>query len=66
MNDVVVGKRVTFGMIVGGVVSTGCWLWGVTHPENPVPAEIAIGITTALTGIGQVFIANKFGITGTE
>lgn len=66
MNNIVVGKRVTYGMIVGGAVSFAVWLWNAKHPEFQVPAEQAVGITTVITGIGQVFIANKFGITDAE
>lgn len=66
MNSIVVGKRVQFGMIVGSAVSFGVWLWNVKNPEFQIPAEQAVGLTTLFTGIGQVFIANKFGITGAE
>ena len=61
--SIVVGKRVTFGAIVGGVVSFGVWLWNATHPEIQIPAEQAIMLTTVFTGVGQVLIANRYGIT---
>jgi hypothetical protein len=63
--SIVIGKRVLFGSIVGGVVSFGVWLWNTTHPEAQIPAEQAIGLTTIFTGIGQVIIANRYGITAT-
>ena len=61
--SIVVGKRVTFGAIVGGVVSFGVWLWNATHPEIQIPAAQAVALTTVLTGVGQVVIANVWGIT---
>ena len=62
-SNIVVGKRVTFGSVVGGVVSVGVWMWNVSHPDTQIPAEQAIFLTTVVTGIGQVIIANKYGIT---
>ena len=61
--SLVIGQRVTFGAIVGGLVAFGCWAWNITHPETQIPAEQAVGLTTAFTGIGQVIIVNKFGVT---
>jgi hypothetical protein len=61
--DIVIGKRVSFGAIVGGVVSFGVWLWNATHPEFEIPAAQAVALTTILTGMGQVVIANRYGIT---
>lgn len=63
IDNIVVGKRVTFGAIVGGVVSFGVWLWNATHPELEVPAAQAVALTTVITGLGQVLIANRYGIT---
>jgi hypothetical protein len=57
--DIVIGKRVTFGAIVGGMVSFGVWLWNATHPEIQIPA----GITTVFTGIGQIGIGMRWGVT---
>jgi ABC-type thiamin/hydroxymethylpyrimidine transport system permease subunit len=61
--SIVIGKRVTFGSIVGGVVTFGVWLWNATHPEIQIPAEQAVVLTTIVTGVGQVLIANRYGIT---
>jgi hypothetical protein len=61
--SIVVGKRVTFGAIIGGVVSFGVWMWNATHPEAQIPAEQAVGLTTVFTGISQVLIVNRYGIT---
>lgn len=61
--DIVVGKRVTFGAIVGGMVSFGVWMWNATHPDIQIPAAQAVGLTTVVTGVGQVIIAHRYGIT---
>ena len=61
--QIVIGKRIQFGMIVGGVVSFGVWLWNLKNPDAQIPAEQAIGITTVVTGLGQVIICNLFGVT---
>ena len=61
--DIVIGKRVAFGAIVGGAVSFGVWLWNATHPETQIPAEQAVGLTTVFTGVGQVFLSNRYGVT---
>ena len=61
--SIIVGKRVSFGAIVGGVVSFGAWLWNATHPEFEIPAAQAVALTTILTGVGQVVIVNVWGIT---
>lgn len=60
---IIVGKRITFGAIVGGVVSFGVWMWNATHPDVQIPAEQAVGLTTVLTGVGQVLIVNRYGTT---
>lgn len=61
MENIIIGKRITFGGVVGAAVSTACWFWSLHHPA--IPAEIALAISTAITGVGQVFIVNKFGVT---
>ena len=61
--SIIVGKRVSFGAIVGGVVSFAAWLWNATHPEFEIPAAQAVALTTILTGVGQVVIVNVWGIT---
>jgi len=65
-NNIVIGKRVTFGSIVGGIVSVGVWMWNVTNPDKPIPAEQALFINTVFVGIGQIIIANVYGVTTGE
>jgi hypothetical protein len=59
---IIVGKRVTLGALVGGVVSFGVWLWNATQ-EFQVPAEQAVALTTIFTAVSQVIVANRYGIT---
>ena len=61
--DIVIGKRVTFGAIVGAFVSAGIQFYNFANPDNPVPAGVAVSLTTLFTGIGQVIIVNRFGVT---
>ena len=63
VKGVVIGKRITFGAAVGSIVSFGVWFWNLRHPEAVIPAEQAVSITTGVTAIGQVLIANLFQIT---
>lgn len=60
---IVVGKRITFGALVGAAVSFGVWLYNVKNPGSEIPAEQAVALTTLLTGIGQIIIVNKLGVT---
>ena len=62
-SSIIVGKRITFGALVGAAVSFGVWLWNATHPEAPIPGEQAISLTTIITAVGQVIIVNRYGIT---
>lgn len=64
--SIVIGQRITFGGIVGGAVSFGCWLWNARNPDTPIPAEQAVILTTLFTGIGQVVIVNYLGLTVPE
>ena len=56
-------SHVLFGALVGGMVSFGVWMWNVTHPDVQIPAEQAVGLTTVLTGVGQVILVNRYGVT---
>lgn len=66
MENIVIGKRVVFGQIVMGIVNLGVYLWNFAHPDNQLPGEIAGFIAQPIIGIGQVWIANKLGITPKE
>ena len=63
MNNLVIGKRIPIGGIVGGICSAGFWAYNAANPENPIPAEVAGGLTTAVIGMVQLFVVNAFGVT---
>lgn len=60
---VVIGKRIVFGQIVSGLVTTGAFIWDAMNPDMTVPAGPLMAMTQAVTGIGQVILVNKFGVT---
>ena len=60
---IIVGQRVTFGAIIGGIVATGAYIWNTMNPEHPLPAPVVVAITTTLTGIVQIIIVNRYGVT---
>ena len=60
---IIVGKRVTFGGIIAGIVATGAFVWDTMNPENPLPAPVVLSITAVLTGIIQIYIVHKCGVT---
>jgi hypothetical protein len=60
---IIVGKRVTFGGIIGGIVATGAFVWDTMNPENPLPAPVVLSVTVALTGLVQIWLVNKYGVT---
>ena len=62
-SNIVIGKRIPLGGIVGGLVSGLCWLWNASHPGVEIPAPVAVGISAALTGIVQIIVVNYWGIT---
>ena len=61
MNNIIIGKRITFAAMVGGTVAFGAWI--AETQGLIIPADVAVGLTTLLTGVGQIFIVNKFGVT---
>lgn len=63
-SPIIVGKRVTFGAIIGGIVATASFIWDAMNPENPLPAPVVIALTTTLTGIFQIWLVQKYGVTG--
>ena len=59
---IIVGKRVSIGALIGGVVSFGVWMWNATQ-EFQVPAEQAVALTTIFTALAQVIVVNRDGVT---
>ena len=59
---IVIGQRITFGAIIGGIFGFLLWVLEVTT-GIVMPAIIAVPLTAALIGLAQVFIVHKFGVT---
>lgn len=62
-NGIIIGKRITVGAIIGGVVSTLAWFYNVNHPGEEIPAHVVAQIQTVLVGLSQLLVVNKFGVT---
>ena len=63
MNQIIIGKRITFGAAVGGLVAFAAYVWNLKNPEAQLSVPAVQGLTTALVAIGQMVIVNKFGVT---
>lgn len=63
MDQIVVGKRIPIGAIVGGIMSAAFFFWNAANPETPISAEAATGLTTAAIGIVQLITVNALGVT---
>ena len=63
MDNIIIGKRIKFGQIVLSLFTVFGFVWDWMNPENPVPAGLVLVIAQTITGIGQVWIANKLGVT---
>ena len=61
MNELIIGKRVTVGAAVAGVLGVAAYVWGLSH--EPIPAHIVLGFGAPITAFLQVWIANRFGVT---
>ena len=60
---IIVGKRVTFGGIITGIVTTCAYIWDTMNPENPLPAPVVLAIAGVFTGLLQIWLVNKYGVT---
>ena len=63
---IIIGQRVTFGGIIAGIVATGAYVWDTMNPENPLPAPVVVAVTATITGLLQIYIVNKWGVTTAE
>lgn len=63
MDQIVVGKRIPIGSIVGGLMAGAFFFWNAKNPETPISAEAATGITTAVIGVVQLVTVNLLGVT---
>ena len=63
MDNVIIGKRITFGAAIGGLVAFAAYVWNLKNPDAQLSVPAVQGLTTALIAIGQVIIVNKLGVT---
>ena len=63
MNNIIVGKRIKLGQIILGLFTAIAFIWDSYNPENKLPAGVVMVVAQALTGVGQIFVVNKFGVT---
>jgi len=63
MNNLLIGKRITVGQIVFGIMTALAFIWDALNPENKMSAGPLMAVSQGLTGVAQVIIANKFGVT---
>jgi len=61
--NIVVGKRIPIGAIVGGLVGFAISVWNSRHPDAAISATDAVGLSTAAIGITQLVVVNFFGVT---
>ena len=59
---IVIGQRVTFGAIIGGMMGFLFWLLEATTGII-VPAVVAVGVAATVTGLAQIYIVHRFGVT---
>ncbi len=62
-NGIVIGKRISFGAIVGGILAMAVWSYNLANPDNQMPAHVAIQIQAAFIAVAQIIIVNRGGIT---
>lgn len=63
MNNLLIGKRITVGQIVFGMMTALAFVWDALNPENKIPAGPLMAVSQGLTGVVQIIVANKFGVT---
>ncbi len=65
-NGIVIGKRIVFGQVVLSLATATGFIWDWLNPDNPIPAGLISAVAQAITGIGQVWIVNKLGVTNPQ
>ena len=58
--DIIIGKRVVLGQIVGAMCAWGFWIAEAFY-EVAVPAAMVTQMTTLLVGLAQLIIVNWTG-----
>lgn len=63
---IVIGKRVVLGQMILSAFNMIAGIWDWLNPENPIPAAL-IGVTAqVVTGLAQIWVVNKYGVTTGE
>jgi len=60
---IIIGKRIAIGQIIASCVTIAAFIWDSTHPENTLSAGVTMAATQGVTGVVQMIVANKYGIT---
>jgi len=63
MGNIIVGKRVPIGAAVNGIIIFVAWWYNLQNPDAPISIAAAGGLSTTLTVIVQIWVANKLGVT---
>ena len=63
MENIIIGKRIKLGQIVLGFFTAFAFVWDFFVPENKLPAGLVMVVAQAFTGLGQMIVVNKFGVT---
>ncbi len=60
---IIIGKRVAIGQIILGAANIGAMFWDLANPDTPIPAAYVGFAAQSITGIVQIYLVNKFGVT---
>jgi len=60
---IIIGKRVAIGQMIASCVTIGAFTWDSFNPEAPLPAGVVMGITQVVTGMIQMWVVNRHGVT---
>ncbi len=63
MNSLIIGKRIKFGQIILSLATATGFIWDWLNPDNPIPAGLVGVVAQVITGVGQVYIVNRYGVT---
>ena len=60
---ILIGKRVVLGQIILAAFNVGAGFWDWLNPDNAVPALLVGGLAQVVTGVVQIIVVNKYGVT---
>ena len=64
--SIIIGKRVVLGQMILSVFNVGAGFWDWINPDTAVPAALVGFAAQAVTGIAQIYVVNKYGVSTTE